>query len=267
MKYLSVRLAILTLSLAAIFTILPHLKAQTTVVQSDPKIAAAQAKEIQEATPTWKKQVFGPAMAPLWLSSIVLVAIVINRFRTMSRARVMDRGMIAEFTTLVGALKLDEAEKLAAQSPTRLGRAWSQGLKEFSLGGLPLNQALTDATLIELKPLRQHLWLITAISVMAPMFGLIGTVVGMILTFSTLAETGGADKAKLAVGLSFALYKTAGGLIVAIPAIFFGRYFHARVQGYGEELEADIQRVCSQHSHALARVERGSALTSGGLPS
>lgn len=210
---------------------------------------------VKAAKHTWVHQVFGPAMAPLWLCSVTLLGIIFNRFRATRRSIIVDKEMVKEVTALVGELKLTEAMQRAAKSPTRIGRAWAKGLKEFILGGVPLQQALTESSVVALKPLRAHLWLVTTIGVVAPMFGLIGTVVGMIITFSTLAETGGVDKAKLAVGLSFALYKTAGGLIVAIPSILFGRFFTSRVGAYVEEVESDILTVSYAHSHGLARAK------------
>lgn len=244
---------LLTAGLAlAILSLAFSLHAQETGDAAAPAVDIAGAAAAREAQHSWVGQVFGPAMWLLWACSIALVAAIVNRFRAMKRSRVLDEPMIADVTRLMGELKVKEAQARAAQSDTLVGRAWAKALREYMLGGVSLNGVLTDATLIALKPLRAHLWLITTIGVIAPMFGLIGTVIGMIITFSTLAETGGADKAKLAVGLSFALYKTAGGLIVAIPAIVFARYFASRVIAYGEELEAHIHQVCYEHSHGLA---------------
>ncbi len=228
-----------------------NLHADTTTA---PGVVAA--PEIRTPQAGWVHQIFGPAMSPLWLCSIVLVALIFNRARATSRARVLDLGMIHEVGQLLAQLQIEKAREVAEQSNTLIGRAWARGLKEFALGYTSLNDSLANASVIALKSLRKHLWLITTISVIAPMFGLIGTVVGMIITFSTLAETGGVDKSKLAVGLSFALYKTAGGLIIAIPGIISGRYFSARVASYGDVVEDEILNLCHGYSKGLARADQ-----------
>lgn len=254
--YAYVRLALFSALGLGLLLLSAKLQAQGAAAPVDAGVAAGQAAAAQEAQHGWVSQVFGPAMWVLWACSIALVAAILNRFRAMKRTRVLDEAMMRQVAKEMGELRVDDAVATAAKSPTLVGQAWAKALREYQLGGVSLGGVLTDASSLVLKPLRQHLWLITTIGVIAPMFGLIGTVVGMILTFSTLAETGGADKAKLAVGLSFALYKTAGGLIVAIPAIVFGRYFAARVIGYAEEVEASIHQVCYEHSHGLANQHR-----------
>lgn len=259
-----VRLFLFVALSAGLLALAVKLQAQAPDAPINTQVAAEQAQAAREAQHGWVHQVFGPAMWLLWACSIALVAAIINRFRAMKRSRVIDTAMMEQVKRQMGELKVDDAIATAAKSPTLVGQAWAKALREYQLGGVSLHGVLTDASALVLKPLRQHLWLITTIGVIAPMFGLIGTVIGMILTFSTLAETGGADKAKLAVGLSFALYKTAGGLIVAIPAIVFGRYFAARVIAYAEEVEAHIHGVCYEHSHGLAALGRGQKTPDGG---
>ena len=214
------------------------------------------APEIKTPQAGWVHQIFGPAMSPLWLCSVILVALIFNRARATKQARVLDTAMFQDVRQFLGLLQIDKAQEAAENSNTLIGRAWARGLKEFALGYTSLSDSLSNSSVVALKSLRKHLWLITTISVIAPMFGLIGTVVGMIITFSTLAETGGVDKSKLAVGLSFALYKTAGGLIIAIPGIISGRYFSARVAAYGDQVEDEILNLCHDYSKGLARADQ-----------
>jgi len=237
---------------------LSSLHAQTTA-PTDPTTAtaaAATAEAVKTPQAGWVHQIFGPAMSPLWLCSVMLVALILNRARATTRAKVVNDAMVREVSQFLGQLQINEAREAAERSGTLVGRAWARGLKEFALGYTSLSDALSNPSVIALKTLRKHLWLITTISVIAPMFGLIGTVVGMIITFSTLAETGGVDKSKLAVGLSFALYKTAGGLIIAIPGIISGRFFSARVTAYADEVENEILDLCHSYVQGLARADR-----------
>lgn len=209
----------------------------------------------EEKKSNWLMQVFGPGMWPLWICSIVLVALVLERRKALRPDGVLDGAMIERVVELAGEKKLDEAQEVAAASPTVLGRAWAQGLHEFSIGGAPLGDTLTNSTVLAFKPLKRNLLALATLGVISPLFGLLGTVLGMIITFHQIAATGGADKTELAGGIGLALFTTAGGLIVAIPAILSNRYFTSRLTGFAERAEEAISRINYRHAHASANVE------------
>jgi biopolymer transport protein ExbB len=73
--------------------------------------------------------------------------------------------------------------------------------------------------------------------------GLLGTVIGMIEIFGSQAPATGGNPAQLAQGISLALYNTAFGLVVAIPALIFWRYFRAKVDTYLVTLETSAERL------------------------
>jgi biopolymer transport protein ExbB len=219
----------------------------------ETKVASEIKKTYRHQDQTWVKQIFGVAMWPMWACSIVLVGVIFERRRALQYSRVIDDAMIARINELVGQLKLQEAQEEAAKSSSALGKAWAQAFHEFSMGGVALMDVLTQSTLVHFKPLRRNVPIITTIGVIAPLMGLIGTVVGMILTFTQVAGGDAVDKAKLAEGLSFALYKTAAGLIIAIPAIIAGRYFSARIARLLEVAEAAINQVNYRYKHAYAQ--------------
>jgi len=104
--------------------------------------------------------------------------------------------------------------------------------------------------------LERYLSALATIASAAPLLGLLGTVIGMIEIFGSQAPTGGGapggNPAQLAHGISVALYNTAFGLIVAIPALIFWRYFRARVDGYLLTLELSGERF-ARH---LAEIRR-----------
>ena len=197
-------------------------------------------------------QLFGITMWPLWLCSIVLLALFNERRRSLRSERILDSTMVGAVCDLLSNGQLSEAGKRAGESTTLQGQAWAQGLHEHGLGGVSMNEALTTASLLAMKPLRRTDGAITTIATIAPLLGLFGTIIGMIITFEHIHATGGADKAELAGGISTALFTTAAGLIIAIPAIIGGRHFRARLHGYAETIEADINRAhyCLAHHRA-----------------
>jgi len=91
--------------------------------------------------------------------------------------------------------------------------------------------------------LERYLNTLGTIATAAPLLGLLGTVVGMIEIFGSQSPTGGSNPAQMAQGISIALYNTAFGLIVAIPALMFYRYFRGLVDQYTLDMEQAANRL------------------------
>ena len=91
--------------------------------------------------------------------------------------------------------------------------------------------------------LERYLNSLGSIATAAPLLGLFGTVVGMIEIFGSQAPAGGTNPALLAHGISVALYNTAFGLMIAIPALMFYRYFRGRVDEYQLTMELAAERM------------------------
>jgi len=89
--------------------------------------------------------------------------------------------------------------------------------------------------------LSRYLTLLGAIGSVAPLLGLLGTVVGMIDIFAS--QQAGSNPQQLAQGISIALYSTAFGIIVAVPSVLSYRIFRARVDDFLVELEQQAQRL------------------------
>jgi biopolymer transport protein ExbB len=91
--------------------------------------------------------------------------------------------------------------------------------------------------------LERYLNTLGTIASAAPLLGLMGTVIGMIEIFGSQAPTGGGNPALLAHGISVALYNTAFGLMIAIPALMFYRYFRGLVDAYTIDMEQAANRM------------------------
>lgn len=191
----------------------------------------------------WFWQIFGAGMWPLWLLSIILLTLIFERAKAMRRAQVIDESAIDAAIEQLSQGQTDAAIQRLDGSPARLSQAWAQGLRVYQRGREPLAGALTTTSTLALKPLKKNVTAISTIGVIAPLLGLLGTVLGMIMVFSQLAMTGGGDKAALAGGIGLALFTTVGGLIIAIPAIVAGRYFNNKLMSYAEEIELAINRA------------------------
>src|SRR5690606_2458524 len=147
---------------------------------------------------SWYGEIFGPGMWPLWILSIVLVTLIFERANAMRRDAITNSETTDKAIALLSTQKTGEAIALLEKSPARPCQAWAQGLRVFERGREPLASALTTTSTLALKPLKKNIATISTIGVIAPLLGLLGTVVGMVITFSQIALTGGGDKAALA---------------------------------------------------------------------
>ncbi len=209
--------------------------------------AVARAEESPEAASVLARhaeQIWALPMWPLWLCSLLLLTLIFERAAMLRASRVLDPALTATIADALTRQDLAGATKSAEQSETVVGRAWGDGLRRCQVDDSDLGDTLTETTAMHFKPLRRNLQGISTISSIAPLLGLLGTVIGMILVFDTLAlEEGTPDKGELAVGIMLALFTTVFGLVVAIPGIIAGRYLSSRISRYTEQTEQDIDRL------------------------
>jgi biopolymer transport protein ExbB len=139
----------------------------------------------------------------------------------------------------------DVVNKLADNSV--LGGVLAAGLRsviaEPRITEPALRQAFENAGRAAVHGLERYLNALGTIAAAAPLLGLLGTVVGMIEIFGSQAPTGGTNPQQLAHGISVALYNTAFGLIIAIPALMFYRYFRGRVDEFQLTMELAAERM------------------------
>jgi biopolymer transport protein ExbB len=182
---------------------------------------------------------------PIWtiiVASIVSLAIILERLFSLRIALVAPVGLLATTVDAFrrGAIGPDELRQLEQGSP--LGRLFSAGLRNAEGSREIMKEAIEDEGRVVLFQLERFLSTLGSIAAMAPLLGLLGTVVGMIELFGSQAPTG-TNPHVLAHGISVALYNTAFGLIVAIPSMMFYRYFRARVDGLLVEMESQAVKL------------------------
>jgi len=193
-------------------------------------------------------QAAGWPIWPLIACSILGLALVIERFVSLKTALVLPPTLLDE-AIAVSPHRVpapDVVEQLSQNSA--LGEVLAAGFRE--LGHHPKSTEADLRAALEGKGrevaarLQRYLGALATVASAAPLLGLLGTVIGMIEIFGSQAGDGGVgtgNPAQLAQGISIALYNTAFGLMVAIPALIFWRYFRAKVDAYllGMELAAE----------------------------
>ena len=198
-------------------------------------------------------ELYSIPMIPLWVCSVVMLALIFERFCSLRCGRIMDPKLAKQMITHAEKGDLQSAQDDASKSKTLVGKAWAQGLQEFHLGGVSLEEALTNATVLAFKPLKRNLQGINTIAVIAPLLGLLGTVIGMVLVFDEISVAQNPDKQKMAEGIMVALFTTVFGITIAVPGIVLGRFFHSRIVAFADNVEADIDRIRFGHAHASSQ--------------
>ena len=183
---------------------------------------------------------------PIWfliITSVAAVALIIERGLALRRAKILPAGLLDEFIGLRGALPVtpELLTRLSTSSP--LGRVLAAGARHEADGRARMKEAMEDAGSAVGHELERFLSGLGTIATVAPLLGLFGTVVGMIEIFGAQAPGGGTNPQQLAHGISVALYNTAFGILIAIPALIAYRHFRARVDGYLSEMEQQALRL------------------------
>jgi biopolymer transport protein ExbB len=179
----------------------------------------------------------GWLMAPILLCSTLAVAIIIERFWTLRKSKVLPEGLSSTVEDWAARHELDQRhiDQLSVESP--LGRIYSAALLNRKRSREIIKEAVEDTGRHVVHDLERFLNTLGTIAGISPLLGLLGTVIGMIKVFSAIMISGVGDANVLAGGISEALITTAAGLTVAIPSYFFYRFFRGMVAEYVISME------------------------------
>ena len=185
----------------------------------------------------------GWLMLPIILSSVVAAAIVLERLWTLRSARVAPPNLVGQAWRWIkeGQLDANRLKSLRADSP--LGEVLAAGLANARHGREVMKEAIQEAASKVIHELERYLSTLGTIAAVAPLLGLLGTVIGMIDVFNAVMLQGTGNTAVLAGGISKALITTAAGLTVAIPALFFHRFLIRRVDELVVAMEQETTRL------------------------
>jgi len=201
----------------------------------------------------------GWLMAPILLCSTLSVAIIIERFWTLRKKKVIPEELGATVEDWAARHELDQRHinQLRLESP--LGRIYAAALINRKRSREIIKEAVEDTGRHVVHDLERFLNTLGTIAGISPLLGLLGTVIGMIEVFSAIMINGVGDANVLAGGISQALITTAAGLTVAIPSFFFYRFFRGTVAEYVIAMEEKAISL-------IDCIERGNIAPTGFAP-
>jgi biopolymer transport protein ExbB len=173
---------------------------------------------------------------PLLFASIVAVALIIERAITLRDHRIIPPTLLDQVIAVFRRQGASDEllARLAQDSP--LGTVLAAGLRNHKSSRYVMKEAIEEAGRSVAHDLERFLTTLGTIATAAPLLGLFGTVIGMIEIFGSQSPTG-TNPQQLAHGISIALYNTAFGIGIAIPALIFYRHFKNKVDTFVVEME------------------------------
>jgi biopolymer transport protein ExbB len=180
----------------------------------------------------------GPVMWLLVVLGLAAIVLFVERALFLHRAQIRSTEFLHGIRNLLEKGRLMEALTLCEESPGPVAKLVKAGLRHAEDDEVSLRHAVQEAALTELPVLERRMGALAAIAQIAPLLGLLGTLLGMIKTFWLFNQGGNyATPAVLAGGMWEALLTAAAGLAVAIPA-HLGRHFvAARVRVLVHDME------------------------------
>ena len=187
-------------------------------------------------------QAAGWPIWPLLIASIIAVALIIERFITLRKNKVIPDGLLDKAVAAYQkqGITVELVAGLAKDSP--LGQVLAAGLRNHKSPRYVMKDAIEEAGRGVTHELERYLTTLGTIASISPLMGLFGTVVGMIEIFGSQGPTGGSP-VQLAHGISVALYNTGFGLVIAIPAMIFFRHFRGTVESFVHEMEQQSSKL------------------------
>lgn len=180
----------------------------------------------------------GPVMYPILLLLIWGIATIIWKIISLSYAKINLNDFLGKVIPLIEEKKYNEALKLCEETKGPVAAVMHNGLLKVDKGIDAVEKAIENAGIIEMAFLEKGFIPLSTTINLAPMFGFLGTIMGMIRAFADIAAAGEVEPTIVASGIQIALVTTAAGLSVAIPMQFFNNMFLGMVDG----LVMDMQR-------------------------
>lgn len=176
-------------------------------------------------------------MLPLIASSVIALAIIIDRFIFFRRISVDERILMSQLAKEIKNKNIEGAIAVCAKHPGPLASILAAAIRKFSLDRREIENAIENEVVNEMPKVEKYIPGLAVIASVSTLMGFTGTVTGMIRAFGDIASRGVSSPAIVASGISEALITTATGLIIAIPTMLAYHYFSYRISRLTLEVE------------------------------
>lgn len=188
----------------------------------------------------------GPLMIPIAICSFLLLTFAFERTVSLRRRRIIPKPFVSRFIEQLNTSELDRDKALALceENGSPVSKVFAGAVRKWGRPAVEVEQAIIDSGERVTNGLRRNLRVLNGLATVSPLLGMLGTVVGMIRAFNSIATSDALGRPELlAAGISEALLTTAAGLCVAIPALICYMYFVSRVDKLIMEIDSLGQEV------------------------
>jgi len=181
---------------------------------------------------------------PLVLCSIIAIAIIIERFYSLRKSKILPTELIHRIEDNIKHGDVEKAKEICLLNHSPITKIYLTIIENYKNSIDTIKLEVEESGKRAYSELEKNLEGLSAITTVAPLLGLLGTVVGMIKALGAVSyERGIANPHLLAVGISEALYSTALGLIIAIVAFLFYKYFVSKAFNFALIMEDMASKV------------------------
>ena len=196
-------------------------------------------------------------MLPIILCSVVALAIIFERFWSLKTDKIIPDQLVTKVWHWVQQNQMTAERLRDLREGSPLGEILAVGIVNANQDRAIMKDSIEDTGRHVVIRLEKFLNTLGTIAAISPLLGLLGTVVGMIQVFSVMTSVGVGDPGQLAGGISKALITTAAGITVAIPSLFFYRYFRGRVDELVIDMEQEaLKLVDAFHGTASSELKK-----------
>lgn len=238
-----------------------------------PPDAASAAGGADDGT-SWLEtvQAGGPVAYLILGLSVVALALAVMHLWQIRRAQLLPPRQLQMLDSMLGSGDVDGAVAYCREpaNDSFLVRTLGAGLARYqqsAFGAFELKDAIEEAGEEQVARLYRSTDAIGVIGSIAPLMGLLGTVLGMVGAFESLSRAGASDHEALATNISLALVTTLLGLILAIPCIALFTFFRNRIDALAAEASGEIERLALHLERAGGKGAGAATSTAGGRPS
>ena len=199
----------------------------------------------------------GMTMHPMLLCSILGLIVIIERGIVLHRIKLNTAVVFGAVRERLLHHDLKGAIAVCDQYQGPVADTLRAGLLRYGKPAAEIEKAIESVALHELSKLERGLWILASVANIAPLFGFLGTVTGMISAFGALAEVGLGNPKAVAAGISEALITTAFGLFIALPVQAAYNYFTSRIGTFALDMETSSAMLLETFNEIEEQHPRG----------
>lgn len=181
----------------------------------------------------------GWLMFPILLCSIAAMVIIIERAVRLHLPNLFPENLRQQLVNLLFEGSLTRSHLLRIKKESPLGDVLASGLLNREYGLDSMSMHMQNRASVQIHGLEKNINMLGTIGAISPLLGLLGTVLGIIMSFLAITEGAMKDPTMLAAGVSQALITTAAGMFVAIPALIAYRFYQRRIVDINAQLEQE----------------------------